>query len=453
MYVMGEKAAQIKALNLTEIELFAKEEYLHNLLINIEDLQLEELTIERLKNLKTKSISQVLNKQNQLKSLNLNNSMTFDECHKTDYLLRSIFDYQNGSHLLVDTLESLKLKSARLESDLFLLCELGKFTNLKCLDLSQCVFQSKFSNAKELQIFTKNLATHLSNCTRMETLILASCEVLVDDYFVKTIAYRMRKLTHLDLRNCSKITDASLHYICTYLSELTYLDVSWAPRLSDHGFDSSLDKASVLKFETSYKSHTSFGYCRCDICSKQLTNVRQVSLKRLSDVEEPIEEADEIVVRPGVNVNDLKMIKVLKIEACDNLTDASVRRFFEMDNLVELDLRLCTNLKGDFVDADSQQRANLSRLNLNKCINVGEANLIRVLKACLHLRELGASGCEGMTNNVMNYLMESRSVLNRLDVSYCTSVSESVVENYEQFLSSEFALTEFNIEKKFISRK
>lgn len=71
----------------------------------------------------------------------------------------------------------------------------------------------------------------IATCGKLEYLDLSYCDILISDTFIKIISKRLLGLTYLNLRNCSQITDISLHFISYYLQNLTDLDLSWCQNI------------------------------------------------------------------------------------------------------------------------------------------------------------------------------------------------------------------------------
>ena len=65
----------------------------------------------------------------------------------------------------------------------------------------------------------------------MDHLDLSYCDILVNDTFIKIISKRLHGLKYFNLRNCSQITDVSLHFISFYLKNLAELDLSWCQNI------------------------------------------------------------------------------------------------------------------------------------------------------------------------------------------------------------------------------
>lgn len=131
----------------------------------------------------------------------------------------------------VSHMEVLKLYKAKINNPHTIPENIHYFKSLRHLDLSCALFKSSFGNSKRLNKFIESFALGLSQCVQMETLLVSYCDFLINDIFVQIISQHLVKLRHLDLRNCSQITDTSLHFISYFLRDLVHLDVSWCQNL------------------------------------------------------------------------------------------------------------------------------------------------------------------------------------------------------------------------------
>ena len=86
-----------------------------------------------------------------------------------------------------------------------------------------------------------------------------------------------------------------------------------------------------------------------------------------------------------------------------------------MYQLQELDIKLCTNIIGDFVPNDSKTKFNnLKILNLNQCIKFKEENLVNLLTRSSNLKELSLSAIQSVTNRVVEILLKEKKLLTLL---------------------------------------
>ena len=195
---------------------------------------------------------------------------------------------------------------------------------------------------------------------QLEVLILSFCEFLVKDYLIQKIAVSLNKLKHLEISNCSYVSDKSLHFISKFLTNLEYLDISWCRKLTDYGFSKSLSVENLLKYESSYDRHTSFGYCKCSVCSRMLTNgIHPSACSIFND-----EEIDKIELEDDISLKFLKKLKTLKLQNCTNVTDLGITHGLNLSQLLELDIKLCTNISGLLVN--KKEHLNLKVFNLSQ---------------------------------------------------------------------------------------
>ena len=76
------------------------------------------------------------------------------------------------------------------------------------------------------------------------------------------------------------------------------------------------------------------------------------------------------------------------MESCVNLTDLGLFSGINLSQLSELDLKLCTNVSGDFVfgSIGGNESKNLGLfnslkiLNFNQCIKFKEENLLKIIE-------------------------------------------------------------------------
>ena len=193
--------------------------------------------------------------------LDLNGSIQVDDLNQksVEYILDTV-NSVGDTH--ASTLRKLKLSKAKINEPEQFLKQISRLTNLVYLDLSCVLFMRSFGTVNRLNQYIANFATSLGLCERLEHLQLSYCSFLVNDPFIKIIARKLGKLKHLDLRNCSQITDQSVHYISKYLTELVHLDLSWCQNISDHGLDYSIVYSKDTKLLDEFNKHLNAS-CRC----------------------------------------------------------------------------------------------------------------------------------------------------------------------------------------------
>ncbi len=156
-----------------------------------------------------------------------------------------------------------------------------------------------------------------------------------------------------------------------------------------------------------------------------------------------------------LSLKNLRRLKVLKMESCVNITDNGLSSGIDLNQLRELDIKLCTNLTGKFLDSHEDNFRilnNLKAINLNQCTSFLEENLYRILENSPNLKELSVSALPAINSRMVEVLLEQKKVLSLLDVSFCSNINESDLMRYEHFLYSEFGSREFCLDKRFINK-
>ena len=116
-----------------------------------------------------------------------------------------------------------------------------KCIKLTYLDLSYCFLSRSFGTLARMNDFITQFANNIAELKNLEHLVLTNCEFIVNDEFIRIVSKCLTRMKHLDLRNCSKITDKSVHFIARYFTDLVHLDLSWCQNVSDYGLDSSIE--------------------------------------------------------------------------------------------------------------------------------------------------------------------------------------------------------------------
>ena len=484
------KMRKLKGVNLSGIELFNHDNSLLSSLINSIN-QLEEVNLANLPTLKVESVRSILSKLENLNSIDLNGSIQVDDLNlkSVEYILEALNSLPNTTNQT--KLVTLKLNKAKINEPEQFLKQISRLNRLTYLDLSCVMFRRSFGTVERLKQYIENFAQSLSQCQLMEFLLLSYCDFLITDSFIKIIAKKMTKLRHLDLRNCTQITDQSIHYISKYLTELVHLDLSWCQNISDNGLDSSVEYSKDKRLLQEFNKHMNSS-CRC---MRKYTEQPFLLLKTKAELalemkkqfcncngmttniddpnelakDEEVESKENTSNENGLTLKNLKNLKVLRLESCINITDIGLYNGIHINQLSELDLKLCTNVNGDFIFGSIERSELLSGasgfalrnlklfnslkvLNLNQCIKFKEDNLLRIIENSPNLKELSISAINTISNNTIDLLLRLKKLLILLDVSFCPSINEANVDKYEQYLNNEFGSREFKIDKRFVSK-
>lgn len=164
------------------------------------------------------------------------------------------------------------------------------------------------------------------------------------------------------------------------------------------------------------------------------------------------------------SLSNLKSLRTLKLESCINITDVGLYRGVNVCQLRELDVKLCPEIRGDFVYAKFDRLSSagskdgvrlfnsLRTLNLNQCVNFALESLIFVVDNAPFLRELGVSAVPAVDSRFVAHLIHAKKLLSHLDVSFCPNVSEASLDAYEHVLFAGFGSREFVLDRRFINK-
>jgi hypothetical protein len=225
-------SSQLISVDLSGIDMFNHNEAsLINLLNKLPNL--EEVHLANLPTLKAETVSKLCQLLPKLKQIDLSNSIQDYDSNLQTKSVECLFKelVNVGEEGTSGQLEVIKLNKAKINNPQIIVENIGHFKSLRHLDLSNAVFRGSFGNLKRLNGFIESFASSLAQCVAMEFLSVSYCEFLINDTFIRIIAPQLKKLKHLDLRNCSQITDKSLHYLSIYSRDLEFLDVSWCQGL------------------------------------------------------------------------------------------------------------------------------------------------------------------------------------------------------------------------------
>ena len=361
----------------------------------------------------------------------------------------------------------LELCKAKINNPSSLANSIAHFSSLTWLDLSCAVFQRSFASANRVNIFIELFAKNLSQCQHIEGLLLSYCDFLVTDVFIKTISPKLVKLRHLDLRSCSQITDSSLHFIAYFLIQLQFLDISWCHNISDNGLDCGVEIQRNTKFLNEFNKNWNKRSCRCMrkyldqpfLLMKARAELENETRSQLCDcpVGETnlIEDSTQIqlnILKENFSLKNLRNLKKVRMESCVNISDTGLIRGLNLHHLQELDIKLCTNVNGDFFVEAGKALNNLKTVNLNQCIKFKEENILWLVEHASNLKELSVSALPNVTDQLIECLRAKKRLLHVLDVSFCANIHDSAVELYEVLLYNEFGSHEFHLDKRFVSR-
>ena len=442
--VLLDRLKKLTAINLSGIDLLNHDE--EALVDLIEKLtELESLNLSNLQNLRVDAVSRVLRKTTKLKEIILENSIQIDDSNQKsiETVLETITKQQNDFKSSPSPLvKVINMKKAKINSPQLLMEQIGHFDCLTHLDLSCALFQRSFSTTTRLNQYIESFAQNLSKCKQLETLELSYCDCLVNDTFMKIITKCLTKLKKLDIRNCSNITDVSLHFITYFLVNLVYLDVSWCQNLSDNGLDFNIELEESKKLLNDFNKHLN-GSCRCMrkytsspflliktkaqlamnekkqfcVCTSDATSQEMTTIENNEIDFKMLKKLDASLINENFSLKSLKNLKVLKLESCINFSDKGLSNGLNMHQLHELDIKLCTNITGEFVSKSKTKKFNnLKIVNLNQCINFKEEHLADLIIRSSNLKELSVSALISVNSHIVGILLKEKKMLTLLGI-------------------------------------
>jgi hypothetical protein len=434
-----DKLKKLVSINLSGIDLLNHDE--EALVDLIEKLpELEVLNLSSLQNLKVDAVSRALRKTTKLKQIILENSIQIDDLNQKsiETILETVTKQQND--FKTTQIRVIQMKKAKINNPQLLMEQIGFFHSLTHLDLSCALFQRSFSTTSRLNQYIENFAHNLSKCQQLNTLELSYCDFLVNDTFMKIITKSLIKLKKLDIRNCSNITDISLHFITYFLVDLIYLDVSWCQNLSDNGLDFNIESEESKKLLIDFNKLLNES-CRCMqkytsspflliktkaqiamnekkqfcVCNLNETAQETVSTANNEIDLKMLKKLDTSLINENFSLKSLKKLKVLKLQSCINISDNGLSNGLNMFQLQELDIKLCTNITGEFiVKSNTKKFNNLKVVNLNQCINFKEDLLADLIIRSPNLKELSVSALTSVNRHIIEILLKEKRMLTLL---------------------------------------
>jgi hypothetical protein len=495
LYLVQEKLNRLTSINLSGIGLFNHDdEALYAIADNL--IELTELYLADLPSIKASTIGRVLSKLDKLESIDLSGSAQSGDNKQSNVQsntgVEAALAAVTSEHIKTIKLNRAVVYDSKLLAEVFSLASssISFSSKLVYLDMSCALFKQSFVNSKALNEYIEQLAIGLSQCSMLEHLDLSYCDYLVNNKFIKIISRCMPRIAHLNLRNCTQISDEALHYIAYYLQRLEHLDISSCRSISDNGISVSINFDKNQRLLNEFNKHLASS-CRCmrkyieqpflllktkseliaadekstEVCNcaaslveKEINNLNKKA--SISSIQNRLGE-DEALIKSQRNLSlkNLKRLRTLRMESCVNVTDLGLFCGVNLHTLQELDIKLCSNLTGDFVNycieslplSDHLLR-NLRVFNINQCINFKEANILKLVNNAPYLRELNASAVNSLSDNLIRALLEKRLLLHKLDISFCSFISERIVDKYEQLLYAEFGSREFHLDKRSIGK-
>lgn len=211
----------------------------------------------------------------------------------------------------------------------------------------------------------------------LESLNLSGCFNLSDNMFEGTIHKDVPSLTSLNLSNCKEITNSSLVTIAIRCKNLETLDLSGCTKINNDGL---ANLATLPKLR-----HLNLRSCR---------QISDVGIGHLCGI-------SEVSSRPPPAASSLES---LSLQDCQKLSDESLNY-------------ICKGLP------------NLKKINLSFCVSIGETGL-KSLANLASLEDINLRSCDNIGDmGISQYLSEATSKLEKLDVSFCSGVTDATLRH------------------------
>lgn len=282
-------------------------------------------------------------------------------------------------------------------------------TSLRVIDpFSLPQFLPRFPNLTALRTDTPISDAHLHliarSCPDLRSLILNARRSLTDlpekpqsddltDAGLGALALGCQKLQHIALRNRRGLGDSGVVELVKHASDLSYIDLTGCSKVSDRAVAEigNLTSLSVL-------------------CLRSCFLVTDIGLTHLAN-------------RPSSRI-----LTVLDLSECDQITDAGVCELKMLPCLEKLSLADCGPKVTDVGVSAIASIDSLRSLDLSWLINLSDATLFELSRKCKKLEEINVTGCELITGAGVLAFSNHASMKN-LVLASCHGVSmEDVVQ-------------------------
>lgn len=255
-------------------------------------------------------------------------------------------------------------------------CVIGD-SNLSLIG-SGCIELKELSLSKCQGVTDAGVVGVVTSCTGLQKLDLTCCRDITDTA-LKAVATSCTGLLSLRMENCLLVTAEGLIMIgksCVYLEELDLTDCN----LNDNGLK-SIGRCRGLRL-------LKVGYCM-DITYAGLasigatcTNLRELDCYRSVGI------SDEGV---AAIASGCKRLKVVNLSYCSSITDASLHSLALLSDLVQLELRACSQITSAGISYIGASCKHLRELDVKRCKFVGDHGVLALSRGCRNLRQVNLS--------------------------------------------------------------
>lgn len=256
------------------------------------------------------------------------------------------------------------------------------------------------------------VTNHGSNASVLD---VSECPNITEDGLIKAL-WRCRLLVELTVVRCSAVTDECLSVIGKSCKKIKSLDITLCS-VTDKGlqeFGKSCTRLEKLIMDQ----------CR-SLTSESLCSVaRSCPMLRWLSV-----EYDNLIGDEGVHemVQSCPSLERLQLNSCGITSQTAVYIAQYCKNMSVLDLRRCSTLTDDMVEALVNSCQYLKLLNLSLCFHVTDTSLKYIVSKCRTLRSLYMVHCK-ITDDGLEAFLHCVCNLERLDISWCQDVTDKGVQ-------------------------
>ncbi|XP_063683525.1 F-box/LRR-repeat protein fbxl-1-like [Bolinopsis microptera] len=234
--------------------------------------------------------------------------------------------------------------------------------NLRALDLSHCP-----------QVNSRIVSTIVQFCKKLRHLNVNGCTGFDNECVL--ILTGCRKLRHLNFSECETVTDFGVNAMTSFLPKLNSVLCDGVLSLHDE----------VIEM----------------IVTKKCNTITDLQLDGGNLTDEGVEMLSE-----------LRYLRRLRIQYCDNLTDDAILDFHSLLYLEELSLTRAHSFSTTgFVGAFSRPHHFMRIVEITECSGLDDVSLTAIGRSCPNLTDLNISWCRNVTDDGMICFLERVSQL------------------------------------------
>ncbi|XP_054512178.1 F-box and leucine-rich repeat protein 13 isoform X3 [Pan troglodytes] len=281
------------------------------------------------------------------------------------------------------------------------------------------------------------LPRHFHN---LQNLSLAYCRRFTDKGLqYLNLGNGCHKLIYLDLSGCTQISVQGFRYISNSCTGIMHLTINDMPTLTDNCVKALVEKCSrITSLVFTGAPHISDCTFRA-LSACKLRKIRFEGNKRVTDA------SFKFIDKNYPNLSHIYMAD------CKGITDSSLRSLSPLKQLTVLNLANCVRI-GDmglkqFLDGPASIK--IRELNLSNCVRLSDASVMKLSERCPNLNYLSLRNCEHLTAQGIGYIVnifslvsidlsgtdisneafcKSSLILEHLDVSYCSQLSDMIIK-------------------------